>query len=143
MDRARKATMDDLTAFISARLSEDEAMAKAAARKRRGPWRVVGDAFRAVIHGSRATLSVADTPGMAIAEHIARHDPARVLREVAARRRTMARHERKPDKQQPWCGWCTDDRHFEAWPCDDIRDLAATWSDHPDYRAGWSPGDAS
>ncbi len=78
-----------------------------------------------VVHSGRA---VATTPDHETAEHIARHDPAAVLRQVAAERRVLERHrpvEVEPDPDLPWisvvrCAHCGDD-----WrDCPEIRDLA-------------------
>jgi hypothetical protein len=85
------------------------------------------------------------------ARHIARHDPARVLREVAAKRRILAGHgpgSTIDDSNGKWrddpANWdapvtlCTG-HEWVAWPCETVRLLAAIWSDHPDYRAEWRP----
>lgn len=56
------------------------------------------------------------------AGHIARHDPARVLREVEAKRRILALHE---ELNEPHL--------YEA-----VQHLAAVWSDHPGYRPEWA-----
>lgn len=116
--------MDDLTAFIAARLDEDEAAAHA--------WLPFGN------------------PDAAQREHIARKDPGRVLREVAAKRAILARH--KPHETMPAglaCNWCSDDVDDRPqlmkmdWPCPDVRAIAAVWSDHPDYRSAWSVSEPS
>lgn len=76
--------------------------------------------------------------GLYMAEHIVRHDPARVLREVEAKRRILA-------------AYVDDDRvRFGAFEsCSDscpvqvldevVKLLAAPYSDHPDYRQEWTP----
>jgi len=128
--------MDDLAAFITARLDEDEALASRAAKT-------------PTANGPDAEWN----PGLpfdVISEHIARHDPARVLREVAAKRAIAADHAAGhapnigPHKGRPCCRSCgalDDDPYLaEPWPCDTIRALAAMWSDHGDYRAEWAPG---
>jgi hypothetical protein len=95
-----------------------------------------------------------------LAAHIARHDPARALREVAAGRAILAEHyiltcdDRNPDYEEfsvvPWgtkgdqssgCVTC----HYYGMggvkgygTCRTMRALAATWSDHPDYRQEWT-----
>ncbi|WP_330278103.1 DUF6221 family protein [Lentzea sp. NBC_00516] len=68
-----------------------------------------------------------------MAQHVALHDPARVLREVEAKRRVLARHVFSPaggDPELPWENH--DDCHLdgELWPCDDVLDLAAPYVDH-------------
>ncbi len=81
------------------------------------------------------------------AEHIARHDPARVMAEVAAKRAVIDmtfRYEAKIDGEWACChsadeiraGVCT------AIPVNEIetlRILAAVYADHPDYQPEWRP----
>jgi hypothetical protein len=143
--------MDDLAAFISARLSEDEAAAAAASD---GPW----DAWRGrpglglgqLEHGvtlpgqEAGSLASIATASWMDAEHIARHDPARVLREVAAKRAMVqyCTDELAGDPEEEHAsqyneGFSAAGRAMATWV---LRDLAATWSDHPDYRAEWAPG---
>jgi hypothetical protein len=143
--------VDELTAFVTARLDEDEAAAKAAEHND-GPytleWRVGGprrltfdnhrsENYMSVFAGDWDRILIArdvvrDGP---LATHIARHDPARVLRDVAAKRAILAKH--GPDL--PLEGACLTCYRGEGWPCDTLRLLAAIWDDHPDYRAGWAP----
>src|SRR6266851_9644248 len=70
--------MIDLVVFLNARLRDDEAAARAAAP---GPWR-----GRDAGSWSEVAPAKGTGPEAADTEHIARHDPARVLREVAAKR---------------------------------------------------------
>lgn len=97
----------------------------------------------------------------AAAGHIVRHDPARVLRDVEAKRLILARH--TPEEQwvgpkeastlyAVWCTGCWDGNCVtdydmtcsqENWPCPEVRALASVWSDHPDYDPSWSPQAAS
>lgn len=63
--------------------------------------------------------------------HIIRHDPDRVLREVAAKRAILARYEAT---QPP--GYA--EQEAQGWLLlDVIRDLAGIYSDHRDYRQEW------
>jgi hypothetical protein len=57
------------------------------------------------------------------ARHIARHDPARVLREVEAKRRVVNRYAENP---------------AEPWPLFPLLEMAAVYADHPNYREEWS-----
>jgi hypothetical protein len=105
--------MTDLVGFLCARLDEDERVARAV----RGP-------------------DGAET----VASHIVRNHPARVLAEVEAKRRILARHVLSPPSENPELPWdnvadCQFDG--EPWPCPDILDLALPYADHPDYRNGW------
>ena len=134
---------DDLTAFLSARLDEDEAVAKAAASAAGPRWHHElywpddgGDATAVIFSAAGAPL--ADTlhrEDEEMAAHIARHDPARVLRDVEAKRRLLARH--WPDRFG--CQYCADGGHNSDRGCADLADLGAIWSDHPDYREEWKP----
>lgn len=167
----------DIAVFIAARLDEDEAAARA---WERAPWVERGEE---AVHwrdaGSRhvryenagETLRVIDVSGRPVMRaeaiqvkwdtdgsrtaHIARHDPARVLREVAAKQAILALHSLKVQKREQYafdsstgepvpdeydgdcdlCGWFDPGQGA----CATLRHLAAAWSDHPDYRAGWKP----
>ncbi|MEU0818937.1 DUF6221 family protein [Streptomyces mirabilis] len=67
--------------------------------------------------------------GMAMAEHIVRHDPEAVLRRIAADRKQLAEHAENP-YDLGYCRTCT--VHEEGWavpvpaelPCPTIRNLA-------------------
>lgn len=108
----------------------------------RGRWRQAvwaGEGF--------VTLcEMADEYDGATPEHMARHDPARVLAEVGAKRRIVKRH-------RPWrededdvtvsggrlqAGQC-----YECegqWvPCPTLRLLALPYAAHPGYLAEWAP----
>lgn len=146
--------------FIAARLDEDEAAAKAATP---GPWEaethvddyepvgvehlVSSPAEAHVVAGTGLGGQQAQTD----ARHIARHDPARVLREVAAKRRILASHgpgstidesdgkwRDDPENWDPPEMLCTG-HEWVAWPCTEVRAIADVWSGHPDYRAEWKP----
>ena len=132
--------VDDLIAFVTARLDEDEAVARGAARTDDGH----GGRWLPVHFGAGGFDARVD-------EHIARHDPARALREVAAGRAILAAH--APDYTSrfgspgpPECVVCITERDAypeqwegDSWPCLTLRQLAAIWSDHADYRPEWKP----
>ncbi|MFD6357928.1 DUF6221 family protein [Nocardia tengchongensis] len=135
--------------FIEARIAEDERAAKAATQ---GDW--FWDGRELVIkterlHASQTVIGVSGYDaeleiGAPDVAHIARHDPARVLRQCAALRAIAGRHEAK---NWEWyedsrclrmvsgviCEECSGDIGDVLWPCEEIRALAAIWSDHPDY----------
>lgn len=70
----------------------------------------------------------------------ARHDPARVLREVEAKRAMIARYERAAALPASVVSFTHGQDDGYAQAClDAIRDAVAIWSDHPDYRQGWRP----
>lgn len=67
------------------------------------------------------------------ADHIARHDPARVTREIGAKRRILELFDDRiasPGEQE--CRQARPD-----WAEDILRLLALPYAEHPDYRAEW------
>lgn len=154
-----------LTDFLLARLAEDEAVARAASgttwvvehhagglgSAQSEAWAV--DTNERRIHldrdiGSIAAVEVAydrdyDTPEggcerVADADHIARHDPARVLSEVEAKRRIVdacaQRIREDGDGQHDMLGvaWTATFAAEEVLPL-----LAQPYADHPDFRDEW------
>lgn len=100
-----------LVEFLRARLDEDEAAAKA--------WLPFGN------------------PDDAARAHIARHDPARVLAEVEAKRRIIDLHGAEPHECVAWDGDlglpCT---CYEV-DCPTLLLLALLYASHPDYDEAW------
>lgn len=140
--------MTDLVEFLRARLDEDERAARKclSVNQDRGEW-----TFHDMqVRDDRDHLIVKHTwPNEG--DHITRHDPARVLREVEAKRRIVHAHaqpheclalsgsgERSAVDGKPWELWepaHTDDHG----PCFVLRCLALPYADHPDYREEWRP----
>jgi hypothetical protein len=129
--------MSDLAAFLHARLAEDEQMARAAGGRRRGGRRWLQadpDRYPGLV-GDDAGDVVADEGSSGDrAAHIARHDPARVLREVVAKRRLLEGH--GPDECLVPCCLCG---RGEDYPCTTMRLLALPYADHANYREEWKP----
>ncbi|MFE1550590.1 DUF6221 family protein [Streptomyces sp. NPDC058718] len=173
--------MDDLIAFLRARLDDDEQTARGghpdpedpssgrwiaydtppgSADRGAGPVHLVGAEPETPSRtgGMDWAVCEAGQGGRAsgIAAHIARHDPARVLTEVDAKRQ-IAREHGPSDKHTTiwdwpelgtWCGECGTDpcRELSACPicgtsdgCRTLRLLALPFADHPDYREEWRP----
>lgn len=59
-------------------------------------------------------------------------DPARVLREVEAKRRIIGEH----SEDGPYCVTCT---LMSDYPCTTLRLLASMYNSHPDYDKAWHP----
>lgn len=137
---------DGLVEFLRARLDEDEADAKRAVP---GPWAMVGEPRDTTVFSMPAGISVAHGWLRDLA-HIARHDPARVLAEVAAKRRILDELDAMPH--------ALDDGHHEcpmveptAWKdprctCGQaeladrvLRLLALPYAGRPGYREEWQP----
>ena len=125
----------DLIAFLNARLDEDEAAAKGAAGdvwEYRDTWVWCGP------------FEVADIFGGAdmeeIGGHIARHDPARVLREVTAKRVIVTRYAavRRAFDDREGGLWPDVTRREKSHAYATLCDLAGIWSDHPDYQDEWA-----
>lgn len=139
--------MTDIVGFIAARLDEDEKLARATAGDL--TYRVE-DGLRWIYDAGRSAAAIImDGRGEEVlhqeglgypletqAEHIARHDPARVLRDVAAKLRIVGRH----GAYEGRCVVCCtgDDEGWHVWPCGTIRDLASVWADHPDFDPAWA-----
>ena len=144
-----------IVAFLNARLDEEEAGALASgADDLARSWTGSDNGYEGAgeVTDGHGEMVVYDEgrPDTAQALHIARHDPARVLREVEAKRAILAAHGPDPTGKfgsdgQPRCLVCLTDRdgyeeQWEAdeWPCLTLRSVAAIWSDHPDYDREWA-----
>ena len=149
-----------LAEFIGARLDEDEAAARAAPGVH---WTATeGDSIAgAAVYDEQWRLldpahynhdnALSTRPGATgpqyierardeLAAHIARHDPARVLREVEAKRKILA--EVVPaieamDMQIINEYGTSQDEPDAHWPL--LRIMAVVWSDHPDYDPEMAP----
>lgn len=119
-----------ITEFLRARLAEDQA---AAQETTRDLWRVEAS------HKGTGWeyLVVADhemgPPAFGLvkrndAEHIVRHQPARVFAEIKAKLRIIGAAEAAAE-----LGRETADHWYT------LRLLAAVYADHPDYRQEWAP----
>ncbi|MCT2591120.1 DUF6221 family protein [Streptomyces sp. N2-109] len=140
----------DLTAFLRARLDEDEAVARKA---KPGPWRADGGS----VYAAHPTDEVVDYARDNSAPHIARHGPARVLREVEAKKRMVTAYEyaleMKTANAANYQAWVNNDAppYPEAAEGTDeqrreipglahaLRLLTLPYADHPDYREEWLP----
>jgi hypothetical protein len=129
--------MDELIAFWTARLDEEEAAAKAAAAADKYGGRANWSArFGAIVTDEEdPDWAVIDLSPVlfddAAGVHIALHDPARVLREVAAKREILAAYIKIEADGFRDNGWIV--LRFA------VETLAAVDSDHADYRSEWAP----
>ncbi|GAA1992823.1 DUF6221 family protein [Isoptericola halotolerans] len=107
--------------FLTARLDEDEAVARA----------LIGSPLAGELMGAGVPLP--RTPeGL---RFMAYNLPQRVLIEVEAKRRIVALH----SGDAAWCSWSQDanERHGDGPDCDTLRLLALPHADHPDYDEAW------
>ncbi|MGY5127323.1 DUF6221 family protein [Streptomyces nigrescens] len=120
-----------LVAFLRARLDEEEVAAHTAPA---GPWHADGDSVYAS-HPADLVVEYAYNDG---AEHIARHDPARVLAEIEAKRAIVDQYaevqEMDREDAEPEFAYGRAVGLGEA-----VRLLALPYQEHPDYRPEWRP----
>ena len=139
--------MGDLAAFLAARLDEDEAAARAAIGRLSGRWHIDGGGDiqdEDTGGGGNAFVAVGPWDGPVdevYAAHIARHDPARVLREVEAGRVILAAYQAVLAE----CATMLHDRRPRKYGEHDglrkaVCELAAVYRDNPDYDPAWAPG---
>lgn len=108
-----------LIQFLRDRLNEDEQVARSA-----------GDGWYSYDPEQQiAFVSPEDS------RHIARHDPARILREVEAKRVLLADYERfVAERRRMMGGW---DSYPKVSPV--LTAFAAVYADHPDCDEAWRP----
>ena len=134
--------MRDLIEFLKARLDEDEQAARAAAADG-SEWRFSEGAIYpsdTMSHpGPLATHPHGDL-NQAHGEHIARHDPARVLADVEAKRYMVdfwSAAYQNPQDSERFSGPDWDQvRRNAQWT---LRLLALRYATHPDYDENWRP----
>jgi hypothetical protein len=116
--------VSDLTAFLLARLDEDEAKAREAIEMRMAVKYVdPSDA-------TRPDFELVAWPDLGVPSMLI--GPERVLAECEAKRRIVA--------LAPWCNNSTAGSALIDLPGNLVlRDLAAVYSDHPDYDEAWRP----
>lgn len=124
---------EGIAAFVRARLDEDERLAD-------------GLLFACKLLDKVPDFFACGGPAAeAYWEH---YNPRRALREIKAKRRVLDRHRPFGAGSRIWpegCGGCgttgdcDDPVTWEMKDCPELRDLAAVWDDHPDYRPEWSP----
>lgn len=114
-----------ITEFLTARLDEDETVARTSAVRV-----VFGDGY----------------PGLSLrADRTIMVTPDRVLAEIAAKRASAALH---PDVNDGNCGTCVLGQWGypthggstpSAWPCATLKALALSYAGHEDYDEEWRP----
>ncbi|MGW3135928.1 DUF6221 family protein [Streptomyces sp. NPDC001139] len=142
--------MDELVGWLCEQLDEDERIARAAGHERVAPTPWHGESWDdAVLDGDGLVDAngngIAVVKGELVRAHIAEWDPARVLREIEAKRQLLDEHQ---DVNDGWCGTCVDGRWGypthggsspQRYPCRTLRLLALPYADRPGYRDEWRP----
>lgn len=138
--------MTELVEFLKARLDEDFEVARNAmhedASVSPGEWITEHHGSEFHEHPDRCHIAedrkgvywtVASEVFIPNAEHMARHDPARVLREIAAKRAMIADWEIYADAAYP-----DFEGGFSSAMDGVVDELARVYWDHPDFKADWS-----
>ena len=134
--------MVNIVEFLRARLAADEAAARACAEVFPSPWDVSDRGHTAFVRADEPDYRVVVELEQSTAidgwlgdrlDHIARHDPARVLREVEAKRRIVAHI--AIVTRSPWpisvsSAYIADLNHL-------LQLLALPYADHPDFDPSW------
>ncbi|MCX5253673.1 DUF6221 family protein [Streptomyces canus] len=133
--------------WISDQLDEDERITRAV-EDRSAPWdgQWMADGNSAVRTVNGHVLFYRHDSGPlkpGLADHVAEWDPARVLREIEAKRQMVRKihvHHRAPEWDEPealgfQCRQCRDGR----FPCQTLRLIAYPYSDRPGYQEAWRP----
>ncbi|MBP2053934.1 hypothetical protein J2Z21_006936 [Streptomyces griseochromogenes] len=135
---------EELARFLRARFQEDARVARDAVEGAPGAvWGVLADDIEQVLtsQDGRTTHTPlaqfgADDP-VKLLTHVARHDPARVLRDLDAGQALLDEHGVRHGR----CRTCTGRERATGHrsPCTTLRLLALPFAGHPDYDASWCP----
>ena len=138
----------DITEFLAACVKDDEDYALNACQFVGAEWY---EPFSgAVQFGGQDTnpeCEMALTHDSGISRHMERHDPARVLREVAAKRAIIAETLNYMSRIDGEWGCCHNEESIAAGRCEDLlpenepifRALASVYADRPGYKEEWKP----
>ncbi|MFJ6729398.1 DUF6221 family protein [Streptomyces sp. NPDC091281] len=124
--------MDELTRWLGQQLDEDERIARRAGDTF---WQIGETGVIVATEGDRAE-ECASVNWAGVAEHIVRHDPVRVLREIDAKRQALAHYEQV--FQQAADGADSYVKIVAALGRQ-VRIMASVYADRPGYRAEWRP----
>lgn len=124
----RRAT--NIVAFIRDRLEQDRTIALAAGGKAWRQYDPLREHGRIEEVGGDVVTYDEGSPTEGQAVHIARHDPARVLRDVQADLAVLFEHD-----EAECCSTCLDD----VDGCPTFRALAYKHADHPEWQPHWKP----
>ncbi len=130
--------MSNLIDFLLTRIAEDETEARAAGRAGECWWTRTEPRDRKIWGAPDNRAPVAEAINWQGSPHIARHDPARVLAECAAKRATVNMHS-KFNPESNYCQTCRSDYGDSEWfPCPTLRALASVYVAHDEFRPEWA-----
>ncbi|MCC4300401.1 DUF6221 family protein [Rhodococcus sp. 3-2] len=117
--------------FLEARLDEDEGSATWSGTAFDGRAFECTEYTSGVLDTGDDLVAIGDS---SITRHFETHDPARVLREVAAKRAIISDHRRfMAEERRRMNGWVPNE-----WDQPILKALASVYSDHPDYQHEWA-----
>lgn len=124
-------SLEELKAFLEARITEDEAVAKTVfgTDLAYATWAYEGNEVFAPREGERHSRTCLPAVDEGIGRHIARHDPARALAEVAAKRSLVELYGALSAQWAPNVDY--------GFASTTLRTLVAVYSSHPDYQKEW------
>ncbi|WP_067483802.1 DUF6221 family protein [Actinomadura hibisca] len=131
-----------LVEFLRARLDEDENTARTAAEDVGATvwyWKVADETLYAgrpsnTLNSNPFAVGARGFMEPGVGGHIARHDPARVRRDVEVNRQRLAQH-----TGIHRCDWGEHHGSDVLGWCSHLKRLAYPYSDHPDYNEAWRP----
>jgi hypothetical protein len=134
--------VDELVAFLAARLDDEEEAARDMARSHPAPW----SADAAFVYDAGGGLVLRDEYHWEAIRYAARHDPARVLADVAADRKLLAMYEAQAGYDLPegvHDGRDPGERERDEAVKDALEEVvkirAGRFDSHPDYKPEWRP----
>lgn len=141
--------MTDLVTWLRAQLAAVE-RAAAAAVEASGEqcWSANGNLYGATQTNNTIAVGPWGAELDEVAEHMARHDPARVLAEVEAKRRILDLHDGSHEcstlrRDTDWDGNPTEEVDSCTWvaegTCTTVQLLALPYADQEGYREEWRP----
>jgi len=139
--------MDELVEWLRAQLEIDEEIARAAAHYEAGNWTTKGGHPVSVADElveqadtfERVVVFDEGSPSEEQAHHIAEHDPARVLREIDAKRQVLAEYEQAARYATTTWGQSNADQSRARTLGKVMRLLALPYADRPGYKESWRP----
>lgn len=133
-----RTTVDELITFLRARLDEDERTARSTmwdGSENVPDWHLSASA---TVETGGDTLYVGDRT---VANHIERHDPARVLRDIEAGRRILSLYVASRERDE-WMRQATGEAPTALATAaygEALKALALSHADHEDYQEAWRP----
>ena len=154
----------DISEFLAARYAEDEADAIEAKKDPDGdafpgdpddgqwtaydhraghydtdqrPFRLVGTEVRDTLTGWTVCETGRAGHAVAVSKHIARHDPARVLADIAAKRDIVEAYVHARDYPRPRPASAVESEAVLYTLLGVLQRFAASYAEHPDYRPEW------